>query len=114
MLLALATDLLLLIGFAALGRGAHDEGSAIGGTLTTAAPFLIGYTASALATRLDRDPLSVRRAVSAWAPGIILGLLLRRLVFDRGIALPFVIVALAVTGLMLLGWRLLLRHRRPA
>jgi hypothetical protein len=60
--------------------------------------------------RLDRDPLSLRRAAAAWGPGIVLGLLLRRLVFDRGIALPFVIVALVSTAVLLLGWRLL----RPA
>lgn len=102
---ALGIDLLLLVGFAALGRSSHDEGAPIGGTLETAAPFLIGYSAGALATGLRHDPLSMGRAAAAWALGIALGLALRRLAFDRGIALSFIVVAMVTTGLLLLGWR---------
>lgn len=104
-LAALGVDLLLLVGFAALGRSSHDEGTPVGGTLLTAAPFVIGYSAGALATGLHRDPLSVSRAAVAWAPSIALALMLRRVVFDRGIAVPFMIVALATTAILLLGWR---------
>lgn len=102
---AAGIDLLLLVGFAALGRSSHDEGAPIAGTLETAAPFLIGYSAGAVASGLHREPLSVRRAATAWAVGMVLGLALRRLVFDRGIAPSFIVVAMVTTGVLLLGWR---------
>ena len=115
---ALGMDLVLIVVFAAIGRRSHDESGAIVGVLSTAAPFLIGYTVSALATRLDRAPLSVAHAVTAWAPGIALGMLLRRFVFDRGTASSFVIVAFVATAVMLLGWRvialLVVKTRRHA
>jgi DUF3054 family protein len=102
---AAAVDAALIIVFAALGRRAHDEGSAASEALVVAAPFLAGYAVGWAAARLDRAPLDLRRAAVAWAVGIPLGLLLRGLVFGRGVAPTFVVVALAVTGLLLLGWR---------
>jgi hypothetical protein len=37
---------------------------------------------------------------------VAVGMLLRNLVFDRGTALPFIIVATCFTGALLVGWRL--------
>lgn len=105
----LVTDLVAIVVFAAIGRRTHDSGSAIVGTLTVASPFLIGYTVSAVATGLRKAPYSVVRALVAWAPGIALGMVLRHLVFDKGTALPFVIVAFVATALLLVGWRLVRR-----
>ena len=112
LLTVICLDAALLVVFAAIGRRAHDEGSAVGGTLTIAAPFLIGYAVAAAVLRLDRDPLGLRRAVPVWLAGIALGLLLRGTAFDRGLAPAFVVVAFLTTGLMLLGWRPLLARRR--
>jgi hypothetical protein len=103
----LTVDLVLIVVFAAIGRRSHDESGAVVGVLSTAAPFLIGYTGSALATRLDRAPMSLTRAAIAWAPGIALGMVLRRLVFDRGTASSFVMVAFISTAVLLLGWRVI-------
>lgn len=103
----LLVDLVLIVVFAAIGRRSHEESGAIVGVLSTAAPFLIGYTVSALATRLDRAPMSIARGVIAWAPGIALGMVLRRLVFDRGTASSFVMVAFIATAVLLLGWRVI-------
>lgn len=114
--LALALDLVLIVVFAIAGRRTHEEGSAIGGTLVVAAPFLIGYVVAAAAVRLDRSPASLRRAVPAWLGGIALGMLLRGTAFDRGTAASFVVVAFVATGVLLLGWRVLalLARRRLA
>ena len=106
--LAVAVDVAMIILFAALGRRTHDEGSAVGGTLTVAAPFVIGYVIAAAALRLRRAPLSVRRAAPVWAVGIALGMVLRGTVFDRGLAPAFVVVAFVTTGALILGWRLVL------
>ena len=46
---------------------------------------------------------------ATWAITVIVGLLLRRLVFDRGIATPFIIVATITLGVLLALGRLLSR-----
>jgi hypothetical protein len=45
---------------------------------------------------------------------VALGLVLRNLVFDRGTALPFIIVATLVTGVFLVGWRMVAARFVPA
>ena len=116
---AALVDAAMLVLFAALGRRAHDEGSAVIGTLTVAAPFLIGYAIAALALRLDRDPFGVRRAAMVWAAGVAIGLVLRGAVFGRGLAPAFVAVAFITTGVLIVGWRAVLarvaasRRRAP-
>lgn len=116
---AVVVDAALIVLFAAMGRRAHEEGSAIGGTLTVAAPFLIGYAVGAVALRLDRAPFQVRRGAMVWGAGVVLGLVLRGAVFGRGLAPAFVVVAIVTTGVLLVGWRSVLarlaaqRRRAP-
>ena len=105
---AVAIDAAMIVLFAAMGRRAHDDGSAVAGTLTVAAPFLIGYGIAAIALRLDRAPFQVRRGTMVWAAGIAIGLVLRGLVFGRGLAPAFVVVAFVTTGVLLVGWRAVL------
>jgi peptidoglycan/LPS O-acetylase OafA/YrhL len=105
-LLVIAVDLAMIVVFVLLGRGAHDEGGLVGGTLTIAAPFLIGYAVAAAVLRLDRAPLDLARATRVWGLGMALGFLLRGTAFDRGLAPTFVVVALVVTAFLVLGWRM--------
>lgn len=111
---AFIVDIAMFVVFAALGRASHDEGHAITGTLTVAAPFVIAYVVMAAIARLQRDPLSVRRAAAVWFPTVVLGMVLRRLVFDRGTAPAFVVVAFITTAVLLLGWRALVHIVRTA
>ncbi len=99
-------DLALIILFAAIGRRSHDEGSALAGTLTVAAPFLIGYVIGAVACRLDRSPRSVGRGALISVVAVGLGLVLRGTAFGRGVAPAFVVVALITIAALLVGWRL--------
>lgn len=103
--IAFATDLLAVIAFAAIGRRSHDEESGIGLTFEVAAPFLIGVVAGWAILRMWQSPLWSNRAIGMWLTTVVVGLALRRLVFDRGIAPSFVIVATIVLGVFLLGWR---------
>ncbi|HEY6798484.1 MAG TPA: DUF3054 domain-containing protein [Kineosporiaceae bacterium] len=121
--LGAGADLLAVVVFAALGRRAHDEGSALTGTLATAGPFLVGAGAAWLgmigtsAVR-RRDGSSLRSGLLVVVVTVAMGMLLRHAA-GRGTPLPFVIVATTFLGLALLGWRVgvravtLRRRRRP-
>lgn len=104
---AFAIDALLIVGFAALGRRSHDEGSSLAGILEVAAPFLIAMAVGWLVARAWRTPLAPATGVVIWLVTIVVGMALRSLVFDRGIAPAFIIVALLTLALLLVGWRLL-------
>ena len=51
--------------------------------------------------------MQVETAFIIWPVTVAVGMVLRNLVFDRGTALPFIIVATLVTGVFLVGWRML-------
>ncbi len=103
--LAAGIDAAAIIAFVAMGRGSHDEGSALGGTLEVAAPFLIAAAVGWLLARAWRRPVQPRTGVVVWLTTVALGMLLRRTAFDRGTAVSFVIVATIVLGAFLVGWR---------
>ena len=97
--------------FVAIGRRNHDEGTAIDGIATVAAPFLIALAVAWLASRAWRTPGSWRTSVIVWLITVFGGLELRHFVFDRGTATPFVIVATLVLGALIVGGRYVLRLR---
>ena len=113
----LVVDAVCVVAFVALGRGSHDEGGALGGTLTVAAPFLIGL---AVAWVARSTPLggrlgtawSTQFGVVAWLTTLVVGMALRRTVFGRGTAIAFVIVATLFLALFLVGWRAAARWAR--
>ena len=96
--------------FAALGRRTHDSsGSAVTATLHIAAPFLVAAAVGWLAGRVWRSPFGWSAGVTVWVATVAVGMVLRHTVFDRGTALPFVIVASTFTMCALLGWRAVAR-----
>ena len=114
--LAALADAACIVAFAALGRASHEEGSAVGGTLAVAAPFLAGGALGWAVAQGWRAPLSLRTGAAAWAGALVVGMVLRNLAWDRGTAPSFVIVTAIVLGALIVGWRLLvplaLRARR--
>ena len=100
-------DVVAVVVFVAIGRRNHDEGTALSGVLSVAAPFLIALGASWVGLRTWNEPFTRRSWAATWAITVIVGLLLRRLVFDRGIATPFIIVATITLGVLLGVGRLL-------
>lgn len=110
-------DIVVVAAFVLIGRGNHDEGFALGGTLTTLAPFLAALAAGWVATRAWRHPSRpVWTGVGIWVVTVAGGMLLRA-VTGQGTALSFVVVATIVLGLFLLGWRLVaafVARRKPA
>ena len=104
--IAALADIVAIVVFVAIGRRNHDEGTAVDAIVTVAAPFLIALLVGWIAARAWARPMQVEAAFVIWPITVALGMVLRNVVFDRGTALPFIIVATAVTGLFLVGWRM--------
>lgn len=104
-LIAAALDVASVLLFVTVGRRNHNEGTAIDGVITVATPFLIALAIGWLVTKAWRRPMSLRIGAIVWMTTVVVGLLLRNLVFDRGTATAFVIVATLFLGAVLLGWR---------
>jgi hypothetical protein len=105
---ALPVDAAVVLIFVVLGRGSHEEGQAITGTLKVAAPFLLALGAGWLAgSRWWPRPVNLRFGAWLWLWTLAAGMVLRRLVFDRGIAVSFIIVAAIFLALFLMGWRVI-------
>ena len=106
-LAALALDLVMLVGFAVVGRRSHGEGSALTSILAIAWPFVVAWLAVAGTSRalLRIDPLP---AAISWLAAWPLALILRA-ISGRGDAPSFAVVALLVPLVALTGWRLAAR-----
>jgi hypothetical protein len=103
--IALALDVVTVVVFVAIGRREHDEGSALSQIAEVAAPFLIGLLAGWLVARAWQRPLAMVTGLTIWPTTVVVGMILRHWVFDRGTAVSFMIVATVFLGLFLVGWR---------
>jgi len=104
-------DAVSIVIFVAIGRKNHDEGQAASGIFRVAAPFLLALLVGWVIARAWKEPLSHRSGVLISLTTIVLGMLLRNIVFDDGTATAFIIVATVFLGTLLNGWRLLARTR---
>ena len=114
---AVGIDTFAIVLFAAIGRREHDQGGGFGDVFETAAPFLIGLAVAWLVVRAWRHPLSVYVGLAIWPLTVLVGMITRNLVFDRGTAASFVVVATLFIGACLVGWRLawrLISRRRSS
>jgi uncharacterized membrane protein YbjE (DUF340 family) len=107
---ALALDIFSVLLFVAVGRRNHNESAGISGVIEVALPFLIALIFGWLVTRAWREPNATKNGVVIWLITVVLGLLLRNLIFERGTATPFIIVATLVLG-VLIAARRMLSHR---
>ncbi|MGA9358556.1 MAG: DUF3054 domain-containing protein [Mycobacterium sp.] len=101
----LATDVIGVLVFCAVGRRSHAEGLSVTGVASTAWPFLTGTVIGWLASRGWRRPTAVvPTGVVVWICTVAVGMLLRK-ASSAGVAASFVVVASSVTAVLLLGWR---------
>jgi hypothetical protein len=103
---AALADIISIVVFVAIGRRNHNEGDSLSGIAGVAAPFLIALAVGWVAARAWTRPMQVEAAFIIWPITVALGMVLRHFAFDRGTALPFIIVATLFTGVFLIGWRL--------
>ena len=102
---AAAIDTAIVVAFVSIGRRNHDEDEAISGVVETAAPFLIALAVAWVVWRVWLAPDQIMTGVRVWATTVVLGMLLRNLVFGDGTATSFMIVATVFLGTFLVGWR---------
>jgi hypothetical protein len=98
-------DLLGVLLFVAIGRASHAEALSIVGFAATAWPFVAGLAVGWVIMRAWRRPGVVRwTGIGIWMITVVVGLLLRVASGD-GAPTGFVVVAAAVLGVLVLGWR---------
>lgn len=107
----LLADVAVVVSFVAIGRRNHDEDFSFASFVGTLAPFLVALACAWIIGRIWSDPVSKRSGAIAWVVTIVLGMVLRRFVFDDGTATAFVIVATVYIGALANGWRALFRFR---
>jgi len=107
---AAIVDVVAVVVFVAIGRRNHDEGTTFLNILGVAAPFLIALAGSWFALRTWREPFNRASFVATWVITVVAGLFLRKIVFDRGIATSFIIVATITLGVLIGLGRLLTRR----
>jgi hypothetical protein len=105
---AVGLDVFFIVLFSALGRRTHDESGAFVAVVETAAPFLIGLAVAWALLRVWRRPTPVLVGVAIWPITVLVGMIVRRTIWDRGTATSFVVVATLFVGACLVGWRLVL------
>jgi Protein of unknown function (DUF3054) len=106
---AIGLDVFVVILFVAIGRRNHDESSAFVDVIETGAPFLIGLAVGWLAVRAWKRPTALLTGVAIWPVTVLVGMIARRGLFDRGTATSFVVVATLFLVACLVGWRAIAR-----
>jgi hypothetical protein len=106
-------DVLAVVVFVVVGQRNHEGSSDVYGIINLAAPFLIALGTSWAVLRTWRGPFNRASFVATWAITVVGGLFLRRVVFDRGIAMAFIIVTVITLGLLLGLGRLLSQKLSP-
>lgn len=99
-------DGLVVVGFAVIGREDHGFVSDFWDYARVAAPFLVGLAATIVILRAWRSPLLLRTGLFLALGTLVLGMLLRRFVWDNGTATTFVLVSAGFFVAGMVGWRL--------
>ncbi len=99
-------DVVVVLLFVVIGREDHGFVSDFSDYLRVASPFLIGLGLTIFAVRAWRKPLDWRTGTALALGTLLLGMLVRRFVFDSGTARAFIIVSAAFFIAGMVGWRL--------
>jgi hypothetical protein len=112
------SDGLALVAFVTVGLLSHDHTLSLTGYARDLLPLLAGWFGAAALFGLYRGHGSARRSLLlTWAVGVPVGVLIRALVLGRsldGEEAAFLGVALAFTGLFVLGFRAVTQRLLPA
>jgi hypothetical protein len=99
-------DAIAVVLFAVIGREDHGFVSDVGDYVRVSAPFLIGLATSIFIIRAWRHALDWRTGAGLAIGTVIIGMVLRRFVWDNGTAQSFILVTSAYMLATMVGWRL--------
>ena len=108
---AFVFDALCVLLMVVIGTRNHDTDTGINGILFVAAPFWIATSIAHLAPLLQRNNRKDPNPYVVWGYTVVMGMVLRNMVFNRGTAVAFIIVAMVFLGITMFGWRALLARR---
>ena len=108
---AFAFDALCVLLMVVIGTRNHETDTGITGILFVAAPFWIAMSLAHLAPLLQRKNRKEQNVYMVWGYTVVMGMVLRNMVFNRGTAAAFIIVATVFLGITMLSWRALLARR---
>ena len=109
----LTFDALCVLAFVVLGTRNHDTDTGVSGVLYVAAPFWIAMVLGWFVSHARRNPYAISVGTQTWIVTLVIGMMLRNLVFDRGTATSFMLVAAIFLAITMLGWRTI-ASRRPS
>lgn len=115
----LVVDVIAVLVFSVLGRGAHNRTPGIAGVLETAWPFLLGLAVAWIVRVVRKSgaaPLAMATAGYLWAVTLVGGMVIRGLATGRVPHWSFMIVAAIALAVLFFGWRAIasLIRRRTA
>ena len=99
-------DAIAVVLFAVIGREDHGFVSDVGDYVRVSAPFLVGLATSIFIVRAWRHPVDWRTGVGLAIGTVVIGMVLRRFVWDNGTAQSFILVTSAYMVATMVGWRL--------
>ena len=108
---AFVFDALCVLLMVVIGTRNHDTDTGINGILFVAAPFWIATSIAHLAPLLQRNNRKDPNPYVVWGYTVVMGMVLRNMVFNRGTAVAFIIVAMVFLGITMFGWRALMARR---
>ena len=108
---AFAFDALCILLMVVIGTRNHKTDTGISGILFVAAPFWIAMSLTHLAPLLQRKNRQDPNPYMVWGYTVVMGMLLSNMVFNRGTAAAFVIVATVFLGITMFGWRAVVARR---
>jgi len=108
---AYAFDALCVLLMVVIGTRNHKTDTGLSGILFVAAPFWIALSLAHLAPLLQRKDRKDPNTYVVWGYTVIMGMLLRNMVFNRGTAVAFIIVATVFLGITMFGWRAIVARR---
>ena len=98
-------DALTVVSFVVIGRDNHGFATDWAETARVALPFLIALAVGIVATRAWLNPTSLLVGLGISTVTVVLGLLLRRFIFDGGTASTFVWLTAGWMIAWMVGWR---------
>lgn len=100
-------DVICVLALVVIGTRNHDTDTGVGGVLYVGAPFWIALVVGWVITRAYKNATATSVGVFIWIIAVALGMVLRNLVFDRGTAAAFIVVASVFLGIAMNGWRII-------